>query len=176
MKVDPGHSRWPLDRNEIDVRRPCAIYRWLLNSPERVSAINLSLMHHDFTSTTDEDGVAQFDWIPDWQTRMMTFWNSRQPGWTRRRVTVDPNAVPAGGGIHATLKIERLIPFSGRVMDQQGNPVPDATVTLAGEHGERHSSTPRTDAQGRYQIKVPPRMNFLITAVGHRPGRREPQN
>ncbi|WP_161604258.1 carboxypeptidase regulatory-like domain-containing protein [Roseiconus nitratireducens] len=140
------------------------IYPWLINSPERVSAINLSLMQHDFTSTTDEDGVAQFDWIPDWQTRMMTFWNSGQPGWTHRRVTVDPNAVPAGGGIHATLKIEKLIPFSGRVMDQQGNPVPDATVTLAGEHGERHSSTPRTDAQGRYEIKVPPRMNFLITA------------
>ncbi len=140
------------------------VYPWLLNSPKRVSQISLFTLQRHIGMSTDAEGIARFTWIPDWQTDPITFSNFGDKQWTHRRVIVQPRVAADSNGVHATLTIDRLVPLTGRVVDQEGQPVADATVSIDGRFGERHSEQTRTDADGRYTATVPPRMNYMLTA------------
>jgi protocatechuate 3,4-dioxygenase beta subunit len=140
------------------------VYPWLLNPPKGVSPINLSSVVHHVSELTDTDGIARFTWIPNWQTDPITFWNSGAEEWTHRRVMVQPRVAADSDGVHATLTIDRLVPLTGRVVDQKGQPAVDAAVSISGRFGESHSQQVRTDADGRYTATVPSRMNYLLTA------------
>jgi protocatechuate 3,4-dioxygenase beta subunit len=139
------------------------VYPWLLNPPDELQSINLSFFF-DVRTTTDEAGVATFAWIPTWQRERITFWNSGTDEYTHRRILINPDTEANAEGVHGTIKVEKRVRLSGRVVDADGQPASDVAVSIAGNHGERHFADVTTDEEGTYETLVPPNMAYLITA------------
>lgn len=140
------------------------VYPWLLNPPDQTVPLNLSFFRSLLTTTTDESGIATFRWIPSWQRQPIIFWNSGLGKYTHRRIRVSPNAVADGNGIHATLRVERMVSLRGRVLTNSGQVAEGVEVSIMGSSDERHFADVVTDNQGLYEFTVPPNMLYLVTA------------
>lgn len=139
------------------------VYPWLLDSPDSNDRLNLSF-YSEFKTKTNEDGIATFSWIPTWQTKPITFWNSGGKGFTHERVGVRPGVRTDSAGVHETITINRLVQLTGRVVSESGEPVPGASVKIAGQGQERFYLTVETDETGRFEALVAPNMAYLLNA------------
>ncbi|HJQ79095.1 MAG TPA: carboxypeptidase regulatory-like domain-containing protein, partial [Lacipirellulaceae bacterium] len=135
------------------------VYPWLLKKPEEPEDINLSFFTEMVEATTGSDGVAVFDWIPHWHERSITFWPNSDEH-VRQRGNYDPKA---GDGT-LVIKLERLVPISGRVTFADGSPAAGITIDVCGNGYSIDSfrEAVRTDADGRYTIKAAPNMVYLL--------------
>lgn len=140
------------------------VYPWLLNPPNQVDTLNLSFFSRSLTVTTDDQGIATFRWIPSWQSKSITFWNSGGAEFTHRRIVVSPRAKAGSDGVHGTLKVQRLVSLSGRAVTRDGQPAAGVEVSIMGSNDERHFDDQLTDQQGRYEFSVPPDILYMITA------------
>lgn len=141
-----------------------------------VEAVGLSRFAGKLEAITDEQGVASFDWFPDWQTEPVTVtmysvmdYREFAPLQFRYDPRTQSRAADAEERGQVAITAYRLVPLSGRVVDEQGRPVEGVTV-IAGGTGwapslavadPPHRTT--TDAQGRYEMKVSPLQAYLLT-------------
>ncbi len=135
------------------------LYPWLLAKKDQTEELNLSYMAEEFTVATDADGLAAFDWIPGWNTRPITVW-PMHTDYVHQRGNYDP----AKGDGTLTMKLDRLVPVSGRVTLPDGAPAAGILVRAQGSGFifDDFRGETRTDGEGRYRIKAAPNMVYLI--------------
>ncbi len=145
-----------------DLDRPIgkvSLYPWLLNKEGDSDGLNLSFLSEIFSQVTSPDGQTTFQWMPKWQKQITTFW-PRIDGYESPRGNYDPSK---GAGA-LTIKIHRLVPIRGQVLDTQGKPAADIEVAAEGA-GRSHNSfrgSVRSDAAGRYELLVAPNQIYIV--------------
>jgi hypothetical protein len=113
-----------------------------------------------FQTKTDGDGVATFDWIPIWSEGPVKFWGSFGVKWAIRQITWDPAKDPT----QKTVKLQRNVRVSGRVLQANGQPAPNVRLSAL-THGGFPRVFPfsfRTNRQGRFEIPVAPGAKYMI--------------
>jgi uncharacterized GH25 family protein len=134
---------------------------WLLQKPGR--EVQMNGMIDAFVKTGD-DGVASLEWLPariEGQISIVTespdYYTLRTSAWIPADPPVDELAI-----VH--LPYERL---SGRVTTKDGRPAANAQVRLegAGAGDASFRALVRTDADGRFRLKVYSEQAYIITAT-----------
>ncbi len=131
------------------------IYPWLFRKPGETTAFNVAGAIGEFTSTTDDAGVAVWDWIPQWQKGITTFW-SKSEEYEYRQMDLEPEM-----GDTAQFILNRLGWLRGRVTYPNGDPAPGITIRVA--FVGLGPSAGKTGADGKYEIRVPTKQ--LVLAV-----------
>ena len=113
---------------------------------------------------TGEDGRFRIDGFDRGRAVAVTAWGA---DWSRSDGTV----VPDGAPLTATMK--RGARIHGRVVDQKGKPVADATVATEREaRGDPMKSRVRTDADGRYTLAGVTPGDAVVVTIASRPDPR----
>lgn len=137
-----------------------AVTPWLIQMPKKGDSANLGSL---WTQSTDAQGDAKFELIPQDLEHGVTFW-ARQPGLiATERSHLEPN--DATGKLTATLL--PLTPVSGRVLNADGSPAPGVAVSAAG-HGyslDDYYGETKTDAEGRFKFEVNPDCYCMFAAL-----------
>ena len=104
---------------------------------------------------TGPDGIAVFDWLPPNVNWGVTFW-IRSDEYDADRLTVETAKLEQTSDFE--MKLQRRTELSGRVVDSDGRPVPNATVlaTGAGISIDYGRGQAETGADGRFSMVVPP--------------------
>ena len=142
-------------------RKPIAglpLYPWTLQKPGEVNDINISGAAEEFTSTTDEAGVAVWDWFPQWQKGGTTFWPKTKE-YENRQLHLKPET-----GDAAQFLLFRLEWLRGKVTLPDGNPAPGITIRATGQGyswSGFHGVT-KTGTDGKYELRVPPNHVYLV--------------
>ncbi|MDR3620387.1 MAG: sigma-70 family RNA polymerase sigma factor [Paludisphaera borealis] len=129
-------------------------YVWTLHKDGRQSLVNyMSRLHH---ATADADGIATFDWLPKTQSNFAFFPTSA--AYAHRR------AVLQRDGETYVARLARTETIRGRVWLPDGSPASDVRVVAMGsgrglEHG---SGRGRTEADGSYEMAVPPGEVYIV--------------
>ena len=136
-----------------------ALYPWLLTKPEENSPINLSGAIETFGATTDQSGVAAWDWIPAWQQQIVILWPQSQE-FTRTRLLWNPKAQ----GDTAKFVLHRLEWLRGKVTHPDGVPAPGIKIQAAGQgyDADNFQGETQTDADGKYALRVAPNNIYLV--------------
>lgn len=110
-----------------------------------------------FDETTDADGVATFDWLPD------------APGWTFMPSTqgryIDPQThVEPGHADPVVVELKPSVVIRGRVVQADGAPAADVRVRAFGQGKgyEGDAAHTRTGRDGSYALHVPPNMAYVV--------------
>ncbi|XZE56902.1 carboxypeptidase regulatory-like domain-containing protein [Planctomycetaceae bacterium SH139] len=138
------------------------VYPWLLKKASELDRLNLGVISRQFKSVTNDEGVATFDWMPAWQRDKVTFWQlSKQ----YERIRGIYNPVADDGLLE--VKLRRLVPIRGRVVDVAGNPVEGIEIRAAGVDYSADDFLVRyaTDANGEYEIRAAANKLYLVTIV-----------
>jgi RNA polymerase sigma factor (sigma-70 family) len=137
------------------------LYPWYLTKPGETTHINIAGAAEEFGATTNDQGVATWDWLPNWETHPVTIW-PRSADHAQRRLSWDPKA-----GDTATLVLDRLEWLRGKVTHFNGAPAADITIQIDGEgydfDGFRGETKTGTD--GRYAVRVPPNLIYLLVVM-----------
>ncbi|WP_198000242.1 carboxypeptidase regulatory-like domain-containing protein [Gimesia alba] len=135
------------------------VYPWLLQKPDQTQDLNLSFFTSLVEQTTDAEGTVVFQWIPGWQKLPLTIW-PRDKEHVLQRGNYDPKT---GDGT-LTIKLEKLVPISGRITLPDGSPAKGISVSASGEGYQFDSfrKSAHTDEQGRYVIKAAPNQVYLV--------------
>ncbi|QDT88485.1 hypothetical protein [Gimesia algae] len=134
---------------------------WYLKKEGEPRDLNLSYFYSLVQSQTDKSGTASFDWIPHWQKTALTIWPHNQE-YEHQRSTYDPQK---GQGT-LTMKLEKLVPVSGKVTLPDGSPAKGIPVAAdgAGYQFDSFHKTVQTDDQGRYSFNAEPNQVYLVIA------------
>ncbi|WP_435009078.1 sigma-70 family RNA polymerase sigma factor [Tundrisphaera lichenicola] len=129
---------------------------WLIQKEGRRSQLNLG-DYRSMTASTDNDGVAAFDWLPPSQ-KGLTFW-PRSDDFAHRRVIVEAGATEP---VTATMTRKEMI--RGRVVHSDGSPASGIMVETYGtgrghDHGQDRT---RSDADGSYELTVSPGEAYAV--------------
>jgi hypothetical protein len=137
------------------------VYPWLIAKPRKGDDANLSGLTQYFR-TTDASGQAHFDQIPIDQARSITFWARLDGYCTVDRCVYDPKT--AGPTIETVMT--PLLPVTGKVLDEQGQPATNATVKVAGTGYTFDSfrEQTKTGPDGTFRIGVNPNMYYMFAA------------
>ncbi len=135
------------------------LYPWTLEKSGAASNIHLSGAAEEFGAVTDEHGVATWDWLPIWQKRPLNLWPSTKDYAPRQLMWG-----PEDGTSAATFVLYRLQTVRGRVTHADGSPAADILIRAggAGYDHEGHHTGAKTDAQGKYELRVAPHQLYLI--------------
>ncbi|HEV7280491.1 MAG TPA: thioredoxin family protein [Pirellulaceae bacterium] len=133
---------------------------WLLRKPGEAEDFNVSSVPALFRVATDEAGVASFHSLPNWNERSLTFW-PRTSDFDNPRIEFDPRLPDAG---IVTAKLNRLVPASGRVLHEDGRPAAGIEVVASGKGftSDHERKTARTNAEGRFAMRVAPEMLYMF--------------
>ncbi len=131
---------------------------WTIQLPGKLTYVNGFLRHR---VSTDDDGIARFDWIPKRLQRGVTFLTDRDDHHVREnpRVTSDVRSAQATAYRNGWIR--------GRVTHADGAPA--AGVMLQGEgKGQtnmyyRRNTT--TDERGRYELRPYPEQTLTIAVI-----------
>lgn len=132
---------------------------WLLQKETEAEELNLSYFTDYFTTKTDSNGEASFDWFPSWQTQQTTVWPSAK-GYERTRGVYDPITQRS----NLNIVLNRSIPVRGKVSFPDGSPAAGISVLAVGagySYDDFYSSV-LTDENGRYEILVSPNQIYLL--------------
>lgn len=134
---------------------------WYLKKEGEPRDLNLSFFYSLVQTQTDATGTASFDWIPRWQKTPLTIW-PRSTDYEHQRASYDPQKDKSP----VTMKLEKLVPLSGKVTLPDGSPAEGIPVAADGEGYQFDSfrSTVKTDEQGHYSIKAAPNKVYLVIA------------
>jgi hypothetical protein len=146
------------------------VYPWLLQKSGEPDNLNMSYFVDVVAQTTDNEGVAEFPWIPAWQEGLTSFWpSSDAEEFVHTRANYDPQKDHG----QVRMKLERLVPMRGRVTRPDGAPAAGVEILARGEDyqmdGFRGSAV--TDDDGHYEIKAAPNMVYLVIASDAHNGR-----
>jgi hypothetical protein len=142
------------------------VYLWLLTKPGEPDSFNLWYTPTEFHATTDDTGFAEFRGVPDWNVHPLVFWpNSNQ--YVHERIEFDPQEHPDG---RLTVRLDRLVPVTGRVRFADGRPAPDINVSVAGSDSKSGSlrKDVRTDGEGNFDIRVAPDQRYMLVVQDQR--------
>ena len=133
---------------------------WLIKKPGSESELN-GLM--DASVTSDEKGLASLDWLPARFERalgILATLDNYQPSDHAAWVTLDK---PVNELTITLIRSERL---SGKVTTPDGRPAADVSLQVLGQGAGNNSfhGVARTDAEGRYSLKVYSEQAYLLTA------------
>jgi hypothetical protein len=133
---------------------------WLLTRPNKPDQFNTAGLR-EFDGVTNEEGVATLDTIPADNLRTVTIW-ARCDGYEPERIEFDP----AGDGQEIVVKLRSLVQLSGRVTFQDGRPAGGIEVSVVGDgHSlDDFQEKTRTDAEGRFKLRVNPNHYYLFAA------------
>ncbi|XZE18297.1 M56 family metallopeptidase [Pirellulaceae bacterium SH449] len=141
------------------ILRDVPLHLWLLQKETETEQLNLSYFNDYFTTKTDSNGEASFDWLPSWQTQQITVWPSAK-GYERARGEYDP--IVQQGNLN--IMLNRSIPLRGKVSFPDGSPAAGISVLSVGagySYDNFYSSVP-TDENGCYEILVSPNQIYLL--------------
>lgn len=136
------------------------LYPRTLEKSDAASNIHLSGAPEDFGAVTDEHGVATWDWLPTWQKRPLVLWPSSKE-YAQRQLMWQPK----NGASTATFVLYRLQTVRGRVTHADGSPAANILIRAGGagyDHDEGYHTSAKTDAQGKYELRVAPQQLYLI--------------
>ena len=134
---------------------------WYFEKESETRDLNIDYSGTGLKQLTDAQGKATFDWIPSWNEKQIVFW-PRCAGYVRTRIIYNPTE--HDGELKSVMR--GLVPISGIVSDQQGNPVQGATIRVAGEgysHDDFRGSVLSGD-DGSYKIEVNPDHVYVMVA------------
>lgn len=139
------------------------VHPWLLQKGGEPDSLNMSYFVEVVSQSTDDEGVAEFPWIPSWQQGLISFWpNSEAKEFVHTRANYDPQQDKG----QIRMELERLVPLRGRVTRPDGAPAVGADILARGENyqmdGFRGAAV--TDEDGRYEIMAAPNMAYLVIA------------
>ncbi|MFV2070025.1 MAG: carboxypeptidase-like regulatory domain-containing protein, partial [Pirellulales bacterium] len=142
------------------------VYLWLLNKPDEPDSFNLTFTPTEFRATTDDTGVAEFRGVPDWNVYPLIF-RPTNDQYVDERIEFDPREHPDG---RLTVKLDRLVPMTGRVRFADGRPAPSIKVNVAGSgyktDGFREDAT--TDGRGDFHLRVAPDLLYMLVVQDDR--------
>ncbi|HEY7119440.1 MAG TPA: carboxypeptidase regulatory-like domain-containing protein [Tepidisphaeraceae bacterium] len=155
VKVVDGQNR-PL--------KGVSVQPWYFEKPRKGEIFNHGL--HELFRRTDDQGIAQFDFVPADNTNRVNFWTRLDGYCAPDRCLWDPKSTDP-------LLQTTLVPMvhvTGRVRGPDGQPAANATVTAAGTgYGfDDFRGQAQTDAAGAFQIDVDPDKYYMF--VGEIPG------
>lgn len=132
---------------------------WYIKKPDQPQDLNLSYFYKLIQQTTDAEGNVVFGWIPRWHQTPLTIW-PRDQEHVHQRGSYDPKT---GEGT-LTIKLEKLVPISGKITLPDGSPAKGISVSASGEGYQFDSfrKSAHTDEQGRYVIKAAPNQVYLV--------------
>ena len=145
------------------------LYPWLIHLPGKQESANLGGIRL-VDATTDADGVATFDWIPNGTERGMTFFHRAQGYHAPERTDLEPDA-PSETTLTAVLY--RRGSIQGRVTLPDGTPAEGIRIEAQGIGGGLANSSrtsARTDPDGDFEMDVDPTQSFVIAVVDDRWG------
>ncbi|APW61684.1 sigma-70 family RNA polymerase sigma factor [Paludisphaera borealis] len=127
---------------------------WLLRRDDRIGEVNYTSRQHH--ATTDAEGVATFDWLP--QSREDLGFFPTTAGYAIRRAVVHPDQETV------VARLARIETIRGRVYLPDGSPASDVEVVAegAGRGIDRGQERTRTEADGSYELGVPPDEAYAI--------------
>ncbi|MGV3485046.1 MAG: thioredoxin family protein [Planctomycetaceae bacterium] len=136
------------------------LYPWLLRKESANQELNVSFVAESVVQTTGESGTTTFQWMPQWQTSVVTIWPTVD-GYARSRANYDP-ATDHG---ESTVVLERLVAIQGRVLDDVGDPVEGISVNAYGEgYGwDSGRGQAKSASDGAYELLVPPEQIYMVT-------------
>jgi len=139
------------------------VYPWLLEKPNKGDDLNLSGL--ELFQTTDDDGSTTFHFVPQDNTRRIVFWAHVDGYYAPERTMFDPVAPEAV----LVSKQFPLVLVSGRVVFEDGRPAADIEVQVAGAgySMDHFRGSTKTDAAGRFKLKVHPDQ-YYQSAAGNR--------
>jgi len=132
-------------------------YVWLLKKEGRRGHVNYFTQLHN--ATTDAEGIATFDWLPPSKDELIFFPVDKQ--FAERRVVVDE-----GQTTPVVVALFRKETIRGRVTFPNGSPARDMYVLArgTGPSPDQSIGTARTDADGRYEMRVAPNETYTVWA------------
>jgi|GEM_PF-3239625 len=132
-------------------------YVWLLKKEDRRGHVNYFTQLHN--ATTHTDGIATFDWLPPSQDELIFFPVDKQ--FAERRVIVE-----AGQTAPVVVTLFRKETIRGRVTFPDGSPARDIYVLArgTGQGPDQSIGTARTDADGKYEMRVAPNEAYVVHA------------
>jgi beta-lactamase regulating signal transducer with metallopeptidase domain len=133
---------------------------WYFTKPEEPNDLNIA--SELFVQKSDANGTVVFDWLPEWDHSVWTFWPDSKKH-ARSRVTVDTKSLD-DKPIEVTLN--RLVEAGGRVLNPDGSPVSGATVLAVGKgyDFDGFNSQATTGPDGSYRLELAPYQTYLILA------------
>ncbi|QGQ23634.1 hypothetical protein F1728_13520 [Gimesia benthica] len=134
---------------------------WYLKKEGQPRDVNLSFFYKLIQAETDQSGTVNFDWIPHWQQTPITMW-PREKGYAHLRTMYDPEKDKG----KLTMRLQKLVPLSGKVSLPDGSPAAGIPISASGEGYmiDSFRGTTTTDDQGHYTIEAAPNMVYLVTA------------
>lgn len=138
------------------------VYPWYLRKAGEPDFLNLLTISWQFKSVTNDEGIATFDWMPTWQQDNVVFWQLSTEYERIRRIYN-----PATDDSQLELRLQRLVPIRGRVVDAAGNPMQGIEINASGVDysPDEFFTLVATDANGEYEIKAAPNKLYLLTVV-----------
>lgn len=139
------------------------VYPWTFQKAGQLDSLNLSFLADEVSQTSDAEGNATFDWLPDWQEGPITFW-PRSTEFVHSRINFDPEKAVDRTLTHILL---RYVDVSGVVLDSEGNPASHAQVSAvgAGHSFDEGRGSSQTNEHGRYSMRLAPDRIYLVTAA-----------
>ncbi|WP_010582323.1 thioredoxin [Schlesneria paludicola] len=141
-------------------------YPWLLRKPgDPLAELNLSMFQNFGRETTNQEGVAVFDWMPNETTGkgLTQFWHDSRKH-IRRRVIHDPKKSPDG---KLDVILQKPVMITGKVTSEDGQPVIGATISATGAdyfHDQCRVSA-KSGPDGSYTLSVFPHQIYLLVAT-----------
>lgn len=134
---------------------------WYLKKEGEPRDLNLSYFYSLVQAQTDGSGTASFGWIPHWQKTALTIWPRNQE-YEHQRGIYDPQKDQG----RLTMKLEKLVPVSGKVTLPDGSPAKGIPVAAdgAGYQFDSFHKTVQTDDQGHYLFNAEPNQVYLMIA------------
>jgi hypothetical protein len=139
-------------------------YPWLIRKPNKGSQndeLNAGGLA-DFVRTTDDNGVAVFDFIPADNERQINFWVRIDGYCSPDRHLFDPKS----SNSEVVAKLFPLVPIGGRVTFADGRPAPDIEVFAVGDgySFDDFRTTVRTDSDGKFEFQGNPDQYYQFVA------------
>jgi hypothetical protein len=139
-----------------------ALSPWIFSKETELDILNLSFFAAHFIQKTNEQGEVQFNWLPEWQKKTITFWPHAED---YAHLRSEYNPLQHNGEF--VIKLQLMVPIRGHVTYPDGKPAIGVNVTASGANHTYDSGYGNavTDNDGSYDMKVTPETLYIIQAT-----------
>ncbi len=135
------------------------LYIWLFKKESEPEQFNASSYIQLMSQSTDANGQLTFNWIPKWQKTGLQIWPQS------KAFAKEPGIYYfAKGNGELVMRLARLVPLRGQVVDFQGQAMTGIAVESqgCGYTWDLGSASTTTDANGNYELLVSPEQIYLV--------------
>ena len=128
------------------------VHPWLIQLPDKGDYYNNPAAAKHFHKVTDQDGYASFDAFPENLQRPTNFWARIDGYFAPQRFHFDPKEDPTA----VEAQLLPLVQLTGKVVTQEGAPVPGISVIASGQgYGiDRFNRSTVTNKQGEFEFQA----------------------